>query len=234
MKDNNIFSTWEEAGKRLEKKDNFNKKDIENSISKRAKKSLLGLKFSLYTNIVVLFSIIILSVVNIWLFRSNTIVILLCVGFILLMLFLMKYGLKKIHEFKIVDKHDDTIMNTLKTKISFFKTLSFVWPLLSAFSYIILINQINMIVDCDNGTYKIYNIGRYILFTFLTFVFLFAVNYAAHRSYLMEFRNQIRELSEDYSDKNYRRIKMIFRIVVAIICAALLVFGIIAAFKYGS
>jgi len=175
----------------LDKKNNYNKKDIENSISRKAKKSFLGLKISLYTNIAVLFCIVILSVVNILLYRSNTIITILSAAYILLSLLMMKFGSNKIKEFKIVDKHDDTIMNTLKAKISFFRSLSFVWPLLSAISYIIMISLINMIVDCDNGTYKIYNTGRFILFTLIIFIFLFIVNYSAHLSYLTEFRNQI-------------------------------------------
>lgn len=231
MKNRDIITTWEKAGKQFENINPVHREDIRKSLVKKTKKTTPGLKFSIYTNIVVLFAVIILSLINIWLYRSNTIIIILSAAFIFITFVLLIFGLNKIKELKIIEKNDETILNTLNTKISFFRSLSFVWPLLSAISYIILISLVNMIVDCDNGIYKIYNTGRFILITLAIFIFLFAVNYFSHMSHLTEIKNQIRELSEDYSDKKHKKIKLIIRIIVALILTVVLVLGIITALK---
>ncbi len=231
MNNKDIISTWDKAGQHFENINPVNRVDIEKSILKKAKRSSIGLKMSLYTNVVIQFAIIGLSIVNISLYNSNTLITVISISFIPFMIAILFYGINKIKTLGLIERNDSNIINTLNKKISFCRSMGLVWPLLTAVSYEILVILINMIVDFDNGSYIIHNWNRFILISLVLFIVIFLVNMFGNLSYITAFKLQIRELSEDYSDERFRRMKKIIVFIAVIILSAFLIYGIYIAVR---
>jgi len=232
MKNNNIFSTWEQASDKIEKNNRFSKNEIENyTIIKKAKKSTLGLKISIYINIVVQFSIIILSAINIYIYISNLLIKILSVSFLPVTLYFIVFGINKLKGLSRIEKKDNSLINILEEKISFTRSLSFSWPLIAAFTYAILVSLVNMIIDNDDGSYRINNWLLFGGIYLIAFGFIFIVNYISNLSFLKELRLQIAELKEEYRDTGFRKKRRIFILVAIIILTILFLFGLYVALK---
>jgi len=226
MDNTDIISSWKKADEYFQNISPIKKTDIEKSLLQKTKRSSLGLKISIYTNLIVQCSIIPLSLINIYIYNSNTTIIIISLCFLLIVIPFIIYSLNKIKSLRIIERNDQNILETLNNKISFCRSMGFLWPLFTAISYEFLVMLINMIIDADNGSYKINNPGIFILISLVFFLFIFFVNLFSNLTYIKGFQLQIRELTEKKSDERFRKIKSIIMIIGIIILSGFLILGI--------
>ena len=230
-----LFDIWEKADKNISGKHKPSKAMITEIISAKNKKTISFLNFNLlfYSGIQVV-NLILISM-NLMGYRQNSTMIWVLTGQLCITLPVMVYGIYIFIKHREINNFSNSLKSLLEKQLKFFRSYYEVWLLLIAFTVLILIFNINIMVDNMEGHYRINKVNVFVIVNIVVFLFIYLTQklasdwrFKALKTYLSDLQAGILDQSERF-EKRQKKFIWIW-ILIALLLLVSFVLGAIKAF----
>jgi hypothetical protein len=149
---------------------------------------------------------------------------------------IMIFGMDLFYKFREINNYSKSTQRLVHQQLRFFRGPYEWWLLLTSVSAIILITNLNMYVDNDNGTYHIYRKAMYAGVTVGVFLFIYLSQKLASYWSLRSMKAYLSDLNKGVLDQTRKleglnkRLIWLF-VVIFLLLTASMIFGIIQAAK---
>jgi hypothetical protein len=235
MKKDELISMWEKENDRLFRKEIMDKAMIEKYINEKTIKGSVNTRFNiLFYGIIQVVNLILLSV-NVAGYMNNTTVMRLLIPQILLTIGIMIFGLDLFYKFREINNYSESTQRLINLQLRFFRGPYEWWLVLASVSAIILMMNVNLCLDNDNGTYPIYHKGIFAGITLGAFLFVYgSLKLTTYRSLrtLKAYLSDLNKGALDHATKleGLKKRFLWLYVIIFLLLTASLVFGIIKAF----
>ena len=234
MKKDGLIGMWQEGNDRLFRDEKTDKKMIEQYLNEKTLKGTRNINMNLgFYGMVQLANVILVSM-NLAGYSSNPAMIWILIPQMALTIGILMYGVDLFYKLKDINNYSDSLQVLIERQLWFFKRPYEIWLFLASFSAIILMSNLNLYVDNDNGTYAINNKVMFVTITLVAFLFIYGAQKVAGirtlrslKAYLYDLQQGVLEQSDRlaHSKKRYLWIWL----VLFVLLSASLIYGIITA-----
>jgi len=236
MKKDGLIGMWQEGNDRLFRDEKTDKKMIEQYLNEKTLKGTRKINMNLgFYGMVQLASVIFISM-NLAGYSSNPAMIWILIPQLALTIGILMYGVDLFYKLKDINNYSDSLKVLIERQLWFFKRPYEIWLFLASLSAIILMTNLNLYVDNDNGTYAINNKVMFVTITLVAFLFIYGAQKVAGirtlrslKAYLYDLQQGVLEQS-DRIQKAKKRYIWIW-LVLFVLLSASLIYGIILALK---
>lgn len=229
-----LFDIWEKGNKNISGTHKLSKAMITKLISAKNKKTLSYLNFNLvfYWGIQVV-NLILISM-NLMGYRQNSAMIWILIGQLCITLPVMVYGIYIFIKNREINNFSDSLKSLLEKQLKFFRSYYEVWLLLIAFTVLILIFNVNIMVDNMDGHYRINKVNFFIVVNIAVFLLVYLTQklasdwrFKALKAYLSDLQAGILDQSERF-EKTQRKFMWIWVLIAVLLLIAFLL-GVLKA-----
>jgi hypothetical protein len=149
---------------------------------------------------------------------------------------IMIFGMDLFYKFREINNFSESTQKLVNLQLRFFRRPYEWWLVLTSVSAIILMTNLNMYVDNDNGAYHIYNKVKYAGVTLGAFLFIYGSQKLATLRSLRALKAYLSDLNKGVLDQTRKleglnkRLIWLF-VVIFLLLTASMIFGIIQAAK---
>ena len=234
MKKDRLIDIWQEGNERLFRDQKTDKEMITKYLSEKTLKGTRSISFNIFFyGIIQIVNLVLLSL-NLAGYAGNPTMIWILVAQVIVTIGIMVYGMDLFIRFRDINNYSESLHNLITRQLRFYKRPYEWWLVLSSVSALILINNLNLYVDNDNGTYAINNKLFYIGVSIGVLVFIYGTLKLASLHGLHSLKAYLSDLQSgvlDQSDKLERtRRKLIW--VYAFIALLLTITMVLGLLKY--
>lgn len=215
MENKDIFDIWDQGNKELLKNDKTSKAMIHDYLNKKA------LKTSVHFNVNILFYLFIQLVnvifcsMNIVAYKMNPVILYVLIGSLVMSLAVLIYGTVLFIQLREIKNFSKSLSDLINDQLKFVKVKYEIWMIIISFTVLILIFNVNISVDYNNGYYPINNKLMYIGINLIVFVFNYiGLKVTGFRfinelkAYLSDLKNGVLDKSQNL-EKGRKRLKLI-------------------------
>jgi len=234
MKRDELIDMWQEGSDRMFRDEKTDKKMIAQYLNEKTLKGSRSININLiFYGLVQLANIILLSM-NLAGYMSNPAMIWILIPQMAITIGILIYGIDIFYKLKEINNYSETLQVLIEKQLWFFKRPYEIWLLLASISTIILMINVNLYIDNDNGSYVINNKVLFVMVTIAAFLVIYGTQkiasirgFKALKAYLSDLQQGVLEQSErlEHTKKRY----LWLWIIVFVLLTASLVFGIITA-----
>ena len=236
MKTDELITLWEKGNDQLYEKEQIDKAMIEKYISEKALKGAVSIKFTiLFYGLIQLANLVLLSM-NVAGYMSNPTVLWLLFSQILITIGIMVFGMDLFYKFREINNYSESTQRLVNMQLRFFKRPYEWWLVLTSVSAILLMTNLNMYVDNDNGNYHIYNKALYAGITAGAFLFIYGSQKLASLRSLRALKAYLSDLNKGVLDQTRKleglnkRLIWLF-VAIFLLLTVSMIFGLIQALK---
>jgi hypothetical protein len=230
-----LFKIWE-RGKKMEAK--APALSFEGMAKKGINKFTFNLHLFLYIYLAALGVVVVLEILNLGLYRNNTLMVTVHGGLILLAAGFMGYGIGVLRELIIMRNMNADISTTIKRRLRFYRTRYEIWMIMIGITVLMLAMAINMRTDIMDGTYRI---NRPLVFAgtmAFTFAFCYGIMKIALYPTVRELKAFLSDLEAQVRNETVRVEGLKFRwriwgVILFFLALAFLILGILMAVRAG-
>ena len=234
MKKDGLIDMWQEGNGQLFGDEKTDKKMIEQYLSEKTLKGSRTMSINLgFYGMVQLANVILLSM-NLAGYSSNPAMIWILIPQLALTIGILIYGVDLFYKLKDINNYSDSLQVLIEGQLWFFKRPYEIWLFLASLSAIILMTNLNLYVDNDNGNYAINNKVMFVSITLVAFLFIYGAQKVAGirtlrslKAYLYDLQQGVLEHSDRLSHAKKRYIWIWLALFVLL--SASLIYGIITA-----
>lgn len=227
MKKDELIHMWQEGNDRLFR-DELNDKDmITQFLSEKTLKGNRSINFNLlFYGAIQLANIILLSM-NLAGYMSNHAMIWVLIAQLLFTIGTLVFGIDVFYKFREITNYSDSLQNLIQQQLWFFRKPYELWLVLASLSVIVLMSNVNLYIDNDNGTYVINHKMMYVGVTFAAFLFIYGTQKARSLLGLRRLKAYLADLQEGELDRsegierNKRRYFWLWIAVCLLLCVSL-------------
>jgi len=234
MKKDGLIGMWQEGNDRLFRDEKTDKKMIEQYLNEKTFKGTRKINMNLgFYGMVQLANVILLSM-NLAGYSSNPAMIWVLVPQLILTIGILIYGIDLFYKLKDINKYSDSLQVLIERQLWFFKKPYEIWLFLVSVSVIILMTNVNLYIDNNNGNYVINNKVMFVIVTLVAFLFIYGSQKVAGirslrslKAYLSDLQHGVLEQSDrlEHTKKRYIWIW----VALFVLLSASLIYGIITA-----
>lgn len=173
MKTMNLFEIWEKAGNPEEIGQQMRKEEIFAIVKRESRAERGYFSFSLLFYSLLLLAGIFLIVLNLPGYWANPTIRPVLYTLLFSSLFFVGFGIFLMKKFRELKKYQDSLVTQLKNYQSFYNLYFEIWIVIIALSCVILVFNINLFTDNDQGVYRINNPAVYTLLHLFIFFFVY-------------------------------------------------------------
>lgn len=234
MKKDELIHMWQEGSDRLFRDEKTDKKMITKYLSEKTLKGNRAIQFNLiFYGLIQLANIILISM-NLAGYINNPTVIWLLIAMLAITIGVLVFEMDLYYKFREINNFSDSLQNLIQKQLRFYRRPYEFWLILASVSVIILISNLNLYVDNDNGSYVINN---KVLFTGITvgvFLFIYGalkvtsmLGLRKLKAYLSDLRsgNLVQSQRMEQRQKRY----LWLWVALCLILVVTMIFGILAA-----
>lgn len=236
MKKDELITLWEKGNDQLYEKKQIDKAMIEKYISEKALKGSMSVKFTiLFYGLIQVVNLILLSM-NVAGYMNNPTMLWFFVPQILVTIGIMIFGMDLFYKFREINNFSESTQKLVNLQLRFFRRPYEWWLVLTSVSAIILMTNLNMYVDNDNGAYHIYNKVMYAGVTLGAFLFIYGSQKLATLRSLRALKAYLSDLNKGVLDQTRKleglnkRLIWLF-VVIFLLLTVSMILGIIQAMK---
>ncbi len=236
MKLDDLISLWEKGNDQLYREKQMDKAMIEKYISEKALKGSMSVRFTiLFYGLIQVANLILLSM-NMAGYMSNPVMLWFLAAQILITIGIMVFGIDLFYKFREINNYSETTQRLIEMQLRFFRHPYEWWLVLTSVSAIILMTNLNLYVDNDNGTYHIYNKLLFAGITAGAFLFIYGSQKLASLRSLRALKAYLSDLNRGVLDQTKRleglnkRLIWLF-VAIFLLLTASMIFGILQALK---
>lgn len=234
MKKDELIHMWQEGNEQIFRKELTDKKMITQFLSEKTLKGNRSININLLFYGAIQVANIILLSMNLAGYMSNGAMIWVLIAQLLFTIGTLVFGIDVFYKFREINNYSDSLQNLIQQQLWFFRRPYEVWLVLASFSAIILMSNVNLYIDNDNGTYVINHKVMYVGVTFAAFLFIYGTQKARSLLGLRRLKAYLADLQEGELDRsegierNKRRYLWLWIAVCLLLCACL-VLGLLTA-----
>ena len=173
MKKDELIHMWQEGNDRLFRDEKTNRQMITKYLSEKTLKGNRSMQFNLIFYGAIQVANIILLSMNLAGYQNNTALVWVLISQLVLTIGILVFSMDLFYKFREINNYSDSLQNLIKKQLWFYRRPYEIWLVLVALSVIILISNLNLYVDNDNGSYVIYNKAKFAVGTLAVFAFIY-------------------------------------------------------------
>ncbi len=234
MKTDELIHMWKEGSDRLFRDELTDKDMITQYLSEKTLKGNRNINFNLiFYGMVQVANIILLSM-NMVGFLNNPAMIWILITQLVVTIGTLVFGMDVYYKFREINNYSDSLQNLIQKQLWFYRRPYEIWLVLASISAIILMSNINLYVDNDNGSYVINNKVMFVGLTLLAFLFIYGTQKAKSLLGLRKLKAYLSDLQQGELDKSEgmerskKRYLWLWGAVFLLLTASL-IFGILVA-----
>jgi hypothetical protein len=236
MKNDELIHMWQEGNDQMFRDEKTDRDMITQYLSEKTLKGNRSIKFNLIIYGAIQVANIILLSMNLAGYQNNQSIIWILISQLAINIGILIFSMDLFYKFREINNYSDSLQNLIQKQLWFFRRPYEIWLVLASLSAIILITNVNMYVDNDNGAYLINNKVMYVGVTLLALLFIYGTQKATSLLGLRRLKAYLADLQQGSLDQAERmeRIKRRYLwlwVAVFILLTVSLVFGILAAIR---
>lgn len=234
MKRDELIDMWQEGSDRMFRDEKTDKKMIEQYLSEKTLKGTKSIKNNLiFYGLIQLASIILLSM-NLAGYMSNPAMIWILIPQLAITIGILIFGMDLFYKLKEINSYSESLQVLIEKQLWFLRKPYEIWLFLASISAIILMSNVNLYIDNDNGTYAINHKVVFVAVTLAAFLFIYGAQriasirgFKALKAYLFDLQQGVLDKSEglEHTKKRY----LWLWIALFVLLSAAMIFGIITA-----
>jgi hypothetical protein len=234
MKNDELIHMWQKGSERLFSDRKTDKNMITQYLSEKTLKGNRSIHFNLvFYGLIKVANLILLSL-NLEGYSNNGTMVWVLLAQLVFTIGALVYGVHVFYRFKEINDYSDSLASLIQKQLRFFRRPYEFWLLLASVSAFILMINLNLYIDNDQGTYVIHNKVLFAGISLMLFVFIYgslkAVSLLGLRrlkSYLEDLQQGVLARSEGI-ERARKRQRWLW-VVVFLLLTGFLVFGILKA-----
>ena len=234
MKTDELIHMWKEGSDRLFSEELTDKDMITQYLSEKTLKGNRNINSNLiFYGMVQVANIILLSM-NLVGFLNNPAMIWILITQLVVTIGTLVFGMDVYYKFREINNYSDSLQNLIQKQLWFYRRPYEIWLVLASVSAIILMSNINLYVDNDNGSYVINNKIMFVGITLLAFLFIYGTQKTKSLLGLRKLKAYLSDLQQGELDKSEgmerskKRYLWLWGAVFLLLTASL-IFGILVA-----
>ena len=236
MKKDKLIHMWQEGSDRMFRDEKMDRDMITQYLNEKTLKGNRSINFNLVFYGAVQVANIILLSMNLAGYLNNPAVVWVLISQIAFTIGILVFGMDIFYKFREINNYSDSLQNLIQKQLWFFRKPYEVWLVLASVSVIILMTNVNLYIDNDNGTYIINNKVMFVGVTLAAFLIIYGAQKMTSLLGLRRLKTYLADLQQgalDQSQQMERSRKKYFWLWVAvfIILTTSLVFGIMTALR---
>lgn len=235
MKKDELIHMWQEGNEQIFKDELTDKDMITQFLSEKTLKGNRNINFNLLLYGAMQLANIILLSMNLAGYMSNGAMVWVLIAQLLFTIGTLVFGIDVFYKFREINNYSDSLHHLIQKQLWFFRRPYEVWLVLASFSAIILMSNVNLYIDNDNGTYVINHKVMYVGVTFAAFLFIYGTQKARSLLGLRRLKAYLADLQEGELDRSEeierskRRYLWLWIGACLLLCVCLIL-GILTAF----
>jgi len=236
MKRDELIHMWQEGSDRLFRDEKTDRAMITQYLNEKTLKGNRNINFNLiFYGAIQLANIILLSM-NLAGYLNNPAMKWILIPQMIITIGILIFGVDVFYKFREINNYSDSLQNLIQKQLWFYRKPYELWLILASVSAIILISNVNLYVDNDNGSYVINNKALFVGITFLAFLFIYGTQKATSLLGLRKLKAYLSDLEQGSLEQSERMERSKKRylwlwIAVFLLLTAFLVFGILTSLR---
>jgi hypothetical protein len=237
MKKDELITMWKEGHDQMFREKQIDKAMIEKYLNEKTLKGSKSIRFNIVFYWFIQVAGLILISMNLSGYLSNPTMIWILVPQLVVTIGIMIFGMDLFYKLREINNYSESLLNLINLQLRFFKGPYEVWLVLASVSAIILITNVNLYIDNNNGTYLINNKALFAGVNIAAFLFIYGTQKLASLRSFRSLKMYLSDLRLGVLDQTVRMEGLKKRFIwlyvaIFILLSISLVFGILAALKY--
>ncbi|MCK5066381.1 MAG: hypothetical protein KAR16_03035 [Bacteroidales bacterium] len=236
MKNDELIHMWQEGSDRMFRDEKTDRDMITQYLSEKTLKGNRNINFNLIFYGAVQVANIILLSMNLAGFQNNPSMIWVLISQLAITIGILIFGMDTFYKFREINNYSDSLQNLIQKQLWFYRKPYEIFLVLASVSAIILMTNVNLYIDNDNGTYVINNKVLFVGVTLVALVFIYGTQKATSLLGLRRLKAYLADLQQGVLDQSQRMERSKRRylwlwVIVFILLTASLVFGLLTAVR---
>ena len=236
MKKDELITLWQDGNDRMFRKEKTDKDMITKYLNEKTLKGSRSINFNLiFYGMIQVANIILLSM-NLVGYMNNSSMIWIMIPQLAISIGILAFGIDIYYKLREINNYSDSLQNLINRQLWFYRRPYEVWLILASVSAIILMTNVNLYIDNDNGSYVINNRIMFVGVTLGALLFIYGTQKIASLFGLRNLKAYLADLQRGTLDQSERRERsrrqfLWLWVVIFLLLSASLVFGILAAVR---
>jgi len=236
MKNDELIRMWQEGNDQKFRDELTDRDMITQYLSEKTLKGNRSMYFNLiFYGAIHVVNIILLSM-NLAGYQNNSSIIWILIPQLAITIGSLVFSMDVFYKFREINNYSDSLQNLIQKQLWFYRKPYEVWLVLATLSAMILMTNLNLYVDNDNGTYVINNKVLFAGVTLAAFLFIYGALKLTSLLGLRKLKAYLADLEQGALDQSERmehtRKRYIWLwIVVFLLLTASMVFGLLTAIR---
>jgi hypothetical protein len=232
MKNDELIHMWKEGSEHLFRDEKTDRDMITQYLNEKTLKGNRSMYFNLiFYGAIQVVNIILLSM-NLAGYQNNSSLIWILISLLLVTIGILVFSMDVFYKFREINNFSDSLQNLIQKQLWFYRRPYEIWLVLVSLSAIILMSNLNLYVDNDNGSYAINNKLLFVGVTLGAFVFIYGSLKLTSLLGLRSLKAYLADLQQGALDQSTRlehtrRHYLWLWIVVFVLLSISLVFGVL-------
>jgi len=236
MKKDELIHMWQDGNDRMFRDKKMDKDMIAKYLSEKTLKGNRNINLNLIIYGAIQLANIILLSMNLAGYMNNSAIMWILIPQLIFTIGTLVFGIDVFYKFREINNYSDSLQNLIQKQLWFYRKPYELWLILASISAIILMSNLNLYVDNDNGSYVINNKAMFVGVTLMAFLIIYGTQKATSLLGLRKLKAYLSDLQQGVLDssKGMERSKKRYLwlwVVVFFLLTASLVFGILIALK---
>ena len=236
MKKDELINIWKEGDDLMFRDEKTDKTMITQYLNEKTLKGSRNISLNIIFYWFVQVANLILLSLNLSGYMNNPSMIWILVPQLVITIGILIYGMDLFYKLREINNYSESLHNLIAKQLLFFKKPYEIWLILSSVSAIILMTNVNLLVDNDNGIYVINNRVMFVGVTIGALLFIYGAQKVTSIRSLRALKAYLSDLQKGVLDQSgqLERAKkkyVWFYIAVLIFLTASLLFGLLLFFK---
>lgn len=236
MKRDELIDIWQEGSERMFRDEKTDKKMIVQYLSEKTHKGSRSIYFNLvFYGLIQVANIILLSM-NLAGYMNNAAMIWILIPQLAITIGILIFGIDLFYKLKEINNYSESLQVLIEKQLWFFRRPYEIWLFLASVSAVILMSNVNLYIDNDNGTYAINHKVLFVIVTLGAFLIIYGTQkiasirgFKALKAYLFDLQQGVLDKSEGLEHAKRRYLWL--WIAIFVLLSAAMIFGILAAVR---
>jgi hypothetical protein len=234
MKHDELIHIWKEGNERMFREEQTDRDMITKYLSEKTLKGNRSIYFNLYFYGAIQVANMILLSLNLAGYQNNPAWLWVLISQLVLTIGILVFGMDTYYRFRQINNYSESLQNLIQKQLWFYRRPYEIFLVLASLSALILMINLNLYVDNDNGSYVIHHKALFAGITLGVFAFIYGANKATSLLGLRRLKAYLYDLQQGALDQS-RRIERIGKrylwlwVALFILLTAFLVLGLVKA-----
>ncbi len=234
MKKDELIQMWQEGNERMFRDEQTDKNMITRYLQEKTLKGNRKINSNLIFYASLQLANIILLSMNLAGYQNNSSLVWVLISQLVLTIGILIFSMDVFYKFKEINNYSDSLKSLIQKQLWFYRKPYEIFMILSSLSAIILMTNVNLYIDNDNGSYVINNKLLFVGVTMAAFLIIYGSQKATSLLGLRSLKSYLADLQQGVLEQSQRMERARKRylwlwIVVFILLTASLVFGFLKA-----